>query len=317
MYRLVQFLSVCGFIMLFTSYWLMGWVLLVLAGVILFRNSDEKGNLNEGFKPDIEKERQAYMKRKTAQVKSNSSLPKHTFLAYNNDILYEEVATRNDFHTMLTDINLVNKTNSYTLAKKDLLSRIVGGLVTFTGEELDERGRDIKRGFYKRDDEARKNAQVPGFDLVKSEWVKIKGQSYPLYHRTHLVPYRFCLNDGEFESVLFTGTARLNSGFRADLKFIPNDENHAKSVRQIVKAVSTNAFAFADSKNTQRLSLDDFERAVGDLVHRSAEAYTHTYKYGVECFYDTDSLIPSRVLAVLTDVTEKKTLFAAVLENVI
>jgi hypothetical protein len=290
----------------------MGWVLLLLAGVILFRNSDEKGNLNEGFKPDIEKERQAYMKRKTA------NFPKHTFLAYNNDILYEEVGTREDFHKLLTDIALVNpKTNSYTLAKKDSLGRIVGGLITFTGEEIDERGRDIKRGFYKRDDEVRKNAQVPGFDLVKSEWVKIKDQSYPLYHRTHLVPYRFCLNDGEFESVLFTGTARLNSGFRADLKFIPNDETHAKKVRQIVQAVSSNAFAFSDSKRTQRLSLDDFERAVGNLVHRSAEAYTHTYKYGVECFYDNESLIPSRVLVVLTDVTEKKTLFAAVLENVI
>lgn len=311
MYRLVQFLSVCGAIMLFTSYWLMGWVLLVLAGVILFRNSDEKGNLNEGFKPDIEKERQAYMKRNTA------NFPKHTFLAYNNDLLYEEVANREDFYKMLTDVSLIHKTNSYTLAKKDSLGRIVGGLVTFTGEELDERGRDIKRGFYSRDDEARKNAQVPGFDLVKSEWVKIKDQPYPLYHRTHLVPYRFCLNDGEFENVLFTGTARLNSGFCADSKFIPNDKTHVKNVRQIVQAVSSNAFAFADSKNTQRLSLDDFERAVGDLVHRSAEAYTHTYKYGVECFYDTDSLIPSRVLAVLTDVTDKKTLFAAVLENII
>lgn len=317
MYRLVQFLSVCGFIMLFTPYWLMGWVLLVLAGVILFKNSDEKGNLNEGFKPDIEKERQTYMKRKIAQAKSNSSLPKHTFLAYNNDIIYEEVATRSDFHTMLTDKTLVHKTNSCTLAKKDSLGRIVGGLVIFTGEELDERGRDIKRGFYKRDDEARKNAQVPGFDLVKSKWVNIKDQPYPLYHRTHLVPYRFCLNDGEFESVLFTGTARLNSGFRADLKFIPNDETHAKNVRQIVQAVSSNAFAFSDSKRTQRLSLDDFERAVGDLVHRSAEAYNHTYKYGVECFYENESLIPNRVLAVLTDVTDKKTLFAAVLENVI
>ena len=317
MYRLSQFLSVSGFIMLFTSYWLMGWVLLVLAGVILFKNSDEKGNLNEGFKPDIEKERQAYMKRRNAQANTTSSLPKHTFLAYNNDILYEEVATRSDFHTLLTDTTLVHKTNSYTLAKKDSLGRIVGGLVTFTGEELDERGRDIKRGFYKRDDEARKNAQVPGFDLVKSDWVQIKGQSHPLYHRTHLVPFRYCLNDGEFGDVMFTGTARLNSGFRADLMFIPNDETHAKNVRQIVKAVSTNAFSFSDSKRTQRLSLDDFERAVGDLVHRSAEAYTHTYKYGVECFYDTDSLIPSRVLAVLTDVTEKKTLFAAVLENVI
>ena len=311
MYRLSQFLSVSGFIMLFTSYWLIGVVLLILAGVILFKNSDEKGNLNEGFKPDIEKERQAYMKRK------NANFPKHTFLAYNNDILYEVVATREDFHKMLTDVSLVHKTNSYTLAKKDSLDRIVGGLITFTGEEIDERGRDIKRGFYSRDDEARKNAQVPGFDLVKSEWVKIKDQPYPLYHRTHLVPYRFCLNDGEFESVLFTGTARLNSGFRADLKFIPNDETHAKNVRQIVQAVSSNAFAFSDSKRTQRLSLDDFERAVGNLVHRSAEAYTHTYKYGVECFYDNESLIPSRVLAVLTDVTDKKTLFAAILENVI
>ena len=311
MYRLVQFLSVCGAIMLFTSYWLMGWVLLVLAGVILFRNSDEKGNLNEGFKPDIEKERQAYMKRKTA------NFPKHTFLAYNNDILYEEVANREDFYKMLTDVSLIHKTNSYTLAKKDSLGRIVGGLITFTGKEIDERGRDIKRGFYSRDNEARKSAQVPGFDLVKSDWVQIKGQSHPLYHRTHLVPFRYCLNDGEFGDVMFTGTARLNSGFRADIKFIPNDENHAKNVRQILQAISTNAFAFADSKNTQRLSLDDFERAVGDLVHRSAEAYTHTYKYGVECFYDNESLIPSRVLVVLTDVTDKKTLFAATLENVI
>lgn len=312
MYRLVQFLSVSGAIMLFTSYWLIGVVLLILAGAILFKNSDEKGNLNEGFKPDIEKERQAHMKRK------NANFPKHTFLAYNNDILYDEVATRGDFHKLLTDVALVNpKTNSYTLAKKDSLGRIVGGLITFTGEEIDERGRDIKRGFYSRDNEARKSAQVPGFALVKSEWVDIKGQSYPLYHRTHLVPFRYCLNDGEFGDVMFTGTARLNSGFRADIKFIPNDENHAKNVRQILQAVSTNAFAFADSKNTQRLSLDDFERAVGDLVHRSAEAYTHTYKYGVECFYDNESLIPSRVLVVLTDVTDKKILFAAVLENVI
>lgn len=138
MYRISQFLSVCGAIMLFTSYWLMAWVLLVLAGVILFKNSDEKGNLKEGFKPDIEKERQAYMKRK------NANFPKHTFLAYNNDILYEEVATREDFHKMLTDVSLVHKTNSYTLAKKDSLDRIVGGLITFTGEEIDERGRDIK-----------------------------------------------------------------------------------------------------------------------------------------------------------------------------
>ena len=312
MYRLVQFLSVSGAIMLFTSYWLIGVVLLILLGAILFKNSDEKGNLNEGFKPDIEKERQAHMKRK------NANFPKHTFLAYNNDILYDEVATRGDFHKLLTDVALVNpKTNSYTLAKKDSLGRIVGGFVTFTGEEIDERGRDIKRGFYSRDNEARKSAQVPGFALVKSEWVDIKGQSYPLYHRTHLVPFRYCLNDGEFGDVMFTGTARLNSGFRADIKFIPNGENHAKNVRQILQATSTNAFAFADSKNTQRLSLDDFERAVGDLVHRSAEAYTHTYKYGVECFYDNENLIPSRVLVVLTDVTDKKTLFAATLENVI
>lgn len=312
MYRLVQFLSISGAIMLFTSYWLIGVVLLILAGAILFKNSDEKGNLNEGFKPDIEKERQAYMKRK------NANFPKHTFLAYNNDILYEEVETREDFHKLLTDVALVNpKTNSYTLAKKDSLGRIVGGLITFTGEEIDERGRDIKRGFYSRDNEARKSAQVPGFDLVKSDWVQIKGQSYPLYHRTHLVPFRYCLNDGEFGDVMFTGTARLNSGFRADIKFIPNDETHARNVRQIAQLVSINAFAFANSKNTQRLSLDDFERVVGNLVHRSAEAYTHTYKYGVECFYDNESLIPSRVLVVLTDVTDKKTLFAAILENVI
>ena len=312
MYKLAQFLVISGFIMVFTPYWLLGLILLILAGVVSYYSTAENSGLPEGFTSARVGDSQTY--NETLKV----SLPKHKFLAYNCDILYEEVATREDFHKILTDVDLVNpKTNSYTLAKKETLGRIVGGLITFTGEEIDERGRDIKRGFYSRDDEARKNAQVPGFDLVKSEWIKIKDLSFPLYHRTHLVPFRYCLNDGEFGDVMFTGTARLNSGFRADLKFIPNDENHAKNVRQIVQAVSINAFAFSNSKRTERLSLDDFERAVGNLVHRSAEAYTHTYKYGVECFYDTESLIPSRILVVLTDVTEKKTLFAAILENVI
>ena len=81
MYRLSQFLAVSGAIMLFTSFRFMGVVLLILAGVILFKNSDEKGNLNEGFKPDIEKERQAYMKRRTAQANTTSSLPNHTLLS--------------------------------------------------------------------------------------------------------------------------------------------------------------------------------------------------------------------------------------------
>jgi hypothetical protein len=287
----------------------MGVVLLILAGVILYKNSDEKGNLNEGFKPDIEKERQAYMKRK------NANFPKHIFLAYNNDILYEEVGTREDFHKMLTDVSLVHKTNSYTLAKKDSLGRIIGGLITFTGGEIDERSRDIKRGFYQRDDEARKKAQVPGFDLVKAQWTKIKDQSYPLYHRTHLVPFRYCLNDGEFESVMFTGTARLNSGFIASSGFIPTEDHHAKNVRKIVERVSKSPYAFSNIKDTQSLSLDDFERAVGELVHRSAEAYTHTYKYGVECFYVDNSLIPSGITVVLTDVTLKQHLFVASLEN--
>lgn len=310
MYRLTQFLSVSGAIMLLTSYWLIGVILLVLAGTILLKNSDEEGNLNEGFKPDIEKERQAYMKRKTA------NLPKYKFLAHNNDILYEEIETREDLHRLLTEVDLVNpKTGTYTLAKKDFLGRIVGGLITFTGEELDERGRDIKRGFYSRDDEARKNAQVPGFDLVKSEWVKIEKQPYPLYHRTHLVPFRFCLNDGEFGDVMFTGTARLNSGFRADLKFIPKDEDHAKNVQKIVERVSKSPYAFSRGEGTENLSLDDFERAVGTLIHRGAEEYTHTYKYGVECFYKDDSLIPSSIFVSLTDVTLKKPLFLAVLEN--
>lgn len=46
MYRLAQFLAVSGAIMLFTPFRFMGVVLLILAGVILFKNSDEKGELN-------------------------------------------------------------------------------------------------------------------------------------------------------------------------------------------------------------------------------------------------------------------------------
>ena len=152
-----------------------------------------------------------------------------------NHINYIPIRTRKLFHNSLTGLDFVGHKSAYILADKDELGRIVGGLMVFDGYLLDTQNKAIKLGLYKRSDNIRKNADVPGFDIVKQEWATIQGKERPLYHRTHLVPYRLCLNDGEYGHVMFTGTARLNSGMRVKENYLPTEEEHNKNAEVIFK----------------------------------------------------------------------------------
>lgn len=236
---------------------------------------------------------------------------------YFNHINYIPIRTRKLFHKSLTGLDFVGHKGAYILADKDDLGRIVGGFMVFDGHLLDTQNKAIKVGFYKRSDDVRKNADVPGFDTVKQEWAIVQGKERPLYHRTHLVPYRLCLNDGEYKHVMFTGTARLNSGMRIKDNYLPAEEEHNRNAEVIFKTVLKNPMYYMNPKRTSQFSLDDFERSISHFVHQSAQAYKHTYRYGVECFYDDNTLIPSHVEVTLVDCTDYKVLMRATLLNII
>ena len=236
---------------------------------------------------------------------------------YFNHINYIPIRTRKSFHKSLTGLDFVGHKGAYILADKDDLGRIVGGFMVFDGNLLDTQNRAIKVGFYKRSDDARKKAEVPGFETVKTEWVTLQGKERPLYHRTHLVPYRLCLNDGEYKHVMFTGTARLNSGMRIKDNYLPTEEDHNRNAEIILKNALKNSMYYMNPKRTSQFSLDDFERSISHFVHQSAQAYKHTYRYGVECFYNDNTLIPSYVEVTLVDCTDYKVLMRATLLNII
>lgn len=236
---------------------------------------------------------------------------------YFNYINYIPIRTRKLFHSSLTGLDFVGHKGAYILADKDELGRIVGGFMVFDGYLLDTQNKAIKLGLYKRSDNIRKNADVPGFGTIKQEWATIQGKERPLYHRTHLVPYRLCLNDGEYKHVMFTGTARLNSGMRVKDGYLPTEEEHNQNAEVIFKTALKNPMYYRNPKRTSQLSLDDFERSISHFVHQSAQTYKHTYRYGVECFYDTEGLIPSYVEVTLVDCTEYTVLMRATLLNII
>lgn len=236
---------------------------------------------------------------------------------YFNHINYIPIRTRKLFHKSLTGLDFVGHKGAYILADKDDLGRIVGGFMVFDGHLLDTQNKAIKVGFYKRSDDVRKNADVPGFDTVKQEWAIVQGKERPLYHRTHLVPYRLCLNDGEYKQVMFTGTARLNSGMRVKENYLPTEEEHNQNAEVIFKTALKNPMYYMNPKRTSQFSLDDFERSISYFVHQSAQVYKHTYRYGVECFYDDNTLIPSYVEVTLVDCTDYKVLMRATLLNII
>lgn len=228
---------------------------------------------------------------------------------------YTTCRSRDEFHELLHGAAKHRPPRRVYMTGLDSLGRVIGACVTYNGESLTANKRAIKNGRVVRDDEARKKAHVPGYNSVKRKWVTINGQDFPLYHRTHLMPYRFCLNDGEYGTVMFTGSARLNSGVRPESNYIPTSLDHNANVSTIRNMISRDPFYYMDPSHSSPFSLDDFERAADALVFASRDSYQHTYQYGTECFYNDNGLIPYAVQMVCLDLTSRRTLFVATLLN--
>lgn len=234
------------------------------------------------------------------------------------DIPYIIHPTRDNFH----DAFLSNESDEQAVHTCVFdKGRVVGAFVTFRGVTLTENKRKIREGEIERNDEARKSAFVPGMDAVKGELTKVDGKPYFHYHRTHLMPFRFCLNDGEYSNVMFTGTSRLNAGHIPEIGVIPTNDEHSANVESIIEDVKKDPYYFNDIEKGSYMayhlgySLDDFERVADALVYDTAESYRHMFKYGVECLYESSGIIPTHVRVRFVDTTTHRVLFSAVLRN--
>ena len=295
-------------VFMFLIHWYKAAVTLLLIGIYMTHNDQIK---NEVCRARLQKDLEAIRARKAKKAEAAKDNP-NIF----RGLEYIELENRDQFHSMLVSKDSDVKANRYYFSKLDKLGRIVGGAVTITPARLKSNFEMINSKRFDRDNEARRNSLVPGFESVKKIYKRIDGTGYNLYHRTHLVPFRFCLNDGEFKNVLFTGTARLNMGLRADEDFVPTKQLHEQNVETILASIRQNPYTYVESSSTADLSLDDFERAATKILNYDKDK-GNVYKYGVECYYKGTSLIPDSVQVVMVDVTSSKIVFNAFLRNIL
>lgn len=225
---------------------------------------------------------------------------------------YLYLKDRSRLHEDLNSLNFDSSIDECYLCERDELDRIVGAFVILDHDTYLSHLDLIDRKIVKRNDLIRKNADVPEFDKVKNLRLTIDGKEYNLYHRTHLVPFRFCLNDGSLRNLLFTATARLNSGLRISDRYVPEKFQIDDNVEMILDKIKTDQRYFEDIEATKYLALSDFERAASCILFRDKE---HVFKYGSECIYDEYSRIASEIRVTMIDLTDERLVFSARLKN--
>jgi len=225
---------------------------------------------------------------------------------------YLYLKDRSQLHEDLNSLDLESQIDTCCLCERDELNRIVGAVVILNHDTYLSHLDLIDRKIVRRNDLIRKNADVPEFDKVKNLRLTIDGKEYNLYHRTHLVPFRFCLNDGSLRNLLFTATARLNSGLRIEDHYVPEKFLIDDNVEMILDKIKIDQRYFEDLEATKYFALSDFERAASCILFIDKE---HVFKYGSECIYDEYSRIASEIRVTMIDLTDERLVFSARLKN--
>lgn len=293
-------------VFMFLIHWYKAAVTLLIIGLYMVGNDQTKNALSQARKQRSIEATKPKTVENTKVINGNPNIFR--------GLEYVEIRNRDQFHRLLTSQDNNVRANRYYFSKLDKLGRIVGGMVTITPAKLKMNFDLINSKRFDRDNEARRNSLVQGFESVKKLYKRINGTGYNLYHRTHLVPFRFCLNDGEFKNVLFTGAARLNMSLRASEDFVPTKQLHEQNVETILASIRQNPYACYEFESTTNLSLDDFERTATKVLNYTKHK-GNLYKYGVECHYEDSGMIPSHVEVVMVDVTSSRIVFNAFLRN--
>lgn len=168
----------------------------------------------------------------------------------------------------------------------------------------------IRKGLIQRSAQLRANHPVKGRnENLPNPYYQLAGSDYYLYHRTHLVPFRYCLDE------LWTTVwafSRLNNGTRPQLGQIisPQDisQRHPQVMRLIWQAHGRN---LEDPKlGNQTLCLADFEQASDHIINQHPN---HRYSYfGQASFVNNNT---ENIFIELYDQTSHDVIFSVVFNN--
>lgn len=277
--------------------------------------------------------------RKEVTITKEKVIEKITFYSIDNIDLFKQ--KMNDLRDA--------KPNSLVISHDPLVQ---AAYIDITGRQLNENLENIKQGYIQRDDNARRSVKPRGwFNINKKQKNSKTGKELFIYHRTHLVPFNMCLSEGEVDiDLLFTGTAQLNNGSRLQYNYqVPSEEiyKRGKSISYYINKqgyksknglllLGRDKIIYEDRKlqqyyndlyQNERESSLSFETTYSladiEMGCRLAMLYNgkadHLYRYGVICEYDTSKAIqtqvPSSVTVYFYDVTKKKLLLEAKIDN--
>lgn len=172
--------------------------------------------------------------------------------------------------------------------------RFVGSLIIINKHFLKRNKSLIANNIVSRDHVLRRQVVTPGRDLVVNDKVVVDGRKVSLWHVTHMLPFRYCLSDGQIPGLMFMGTAHLNSGSRPDAGyFVPR--TGLDSVQERVNYLHNLLYKTRHKKKGlvldypelksvssrygfTQFSMDDFERLSDYVINSNPN---NLYKYGV------------------------------------
>lgn len=238
---------------------------------------------------------------------------------------YTKVANRDEFRKFVHKRRVNNFLNTIVISELED-GRTVGASVVFESETLRLNKRLIKNKQINRNDYERQITYIPGRDSVRGQYtLSSSGRRMSHYHSTHLIPFRLCLS--ESGNLQLTGTTALNTGSRPTKHWYIPTEATFKRADYIVKKTKYRPNYFmkerrvpksCDGKNAPGdnfFSLNDFECAIDAIVFSKTTPYHNVWKYSTECYYESDSPIPSYVIVELFDVSKGRKVFRARINN--
>lgn len=189
----------------------------------------------------------------------------------------------------------------------------LGAVITINKEMLINNKVMIREGIFQRDDEFRGQQYVAGY---KDNPNMRKYGEYYLWHRTHLIPFRYGLS--EIGKIMFTGTGHLNSGDRPQVGFFRDKTSNIgrEFINESLNHDYKNLSYFSHPKTAEQrdthFSLDDYERLADYVINCNPD---YLFNYSVVCKYSGQSKIPVSVRVRMVNTETNDVMFAATLSN--
>lgn len=249
----------------------------------------------------------------------------------NNDLKYHNIENKESLEKLFFESDNKKLGEIYLVSSQE---KPYGAFIKLNNSILKKNRYLIKKEFIKRNSNNRMKADVFGFNRINNNPININGKKYYNYQRTHLIPFRFCLSEGEtIHNLLFTGTSHLNAGIRPafgyiidfngefkepiGLKTLDKRINKAYNIKK--KYTIKNICAFEHPKDeiqkTTNISLNDLELFVDTYIRKKENIFSE-FSYGVFCEYDENfNEIPKGVSVYFINETKNKLIFGIYLPN--